>query len=178
MILRHIRLAGPAKVDSMLAHKLNFRGLLQNIDLCTINAGHPVNALHPGRVCKHVFQMISGKFLEFDTHTMLIVLNQDDASYTDITLAKGGIAAIVSTSSNLDPDLPLREQLNYVPVGIQLVLEGRRTDWDTFVLFNFTKYCGLTALKTGNHIGWRTLNGLVTAAVKLRRSRKRKCCPS
>jgi hypothetical protein len=70
---------------------------------------------------------VSVSFLEFgtvrDTSGDLTVINQDD-TYADVSLESGDTITFNSISSSLDTTLPLGEQLNLVPGGVQLVLRG------------------------------------------------------
>ena len=62
-------------------------------------------------------------FLEADTTPGLSIINQD-STYFDSTITDGQVLTYESVSANLDPDVPLEDQMDSVPGGVMLVLFG------------------------------------------------------
>ena len=109
-------------------------------------------------------EIISIQFLEFDTSGELIVINQDD-SYSNASLAHGSVVTFESIANNLDPDVPITDQLDFLPGGVQVTLRGRVTDdvtGDTRIVSNritwsYTNACDVwPVMESGESIGWIT----------------------
>jgi len=116
-------------------------------------------------------EIISIQFLEFDTSGGLIVINQDD-TYSNTTLKNGDVATFKSISDNLDPDVPIEDQLDILPGGVQLTLRGRTIDEVTGeekivsnrITWSYTNACGVEPLEAGQSIGWTTFGELEPAS--------------
>lgn len=74
---------------------------------------------------KHTrIEIVSMQFIEFDATGFLIVLNQDD-SYANTSLFDGDTISFDSISQNLTTNVPLEDQMEYLPGGVQLAMTGR-----------------------------------------------------
>mmetsp|Transcript_30477 Transcript_30477/g.51993 ORF Transcript_30477/g.51993 Transcript_30477/m.51993 type:complete len:598 (-) Transcript_30477:299-2092(-) len=108
-------------------------------------------------------EIVSIQFLEFDTTGDLIVINQDD-TYANTTLKTGDVATFKSISNELDPDLPINEQLDYLPGGVQITMRGRILDAETGeeeivsnrITWSYSMDCQVEPIQTGSAIGWAT----------------------
>ena len=113
---------------------------------------------------KDNIEIISIQFLEFDTSGKLIVLNQDD-TYADTSLTNGDIATFKSISRDLDPALPIEDQLNLLPGGVQVTLRAKSVDQATGeekivsnrITWSYTNGCDEVPLNEGMGIGWTTI---------------------
>ena len=109
-------------------------------------------------------EIISVQFIEFDTSGELIVINQDD-TYSNVSLANGAVVTFTSISSDLDPALPISDQLELVPGGLQLMVKAKVTDdvtgvttiVDNRVAWTYTNECGVDPIEVGEGISWVTL---------------------
>ena len=114
------------------------------------------------------------QFLEFDTSIEFIVINQDD-TYSSASLFNGDVVTFQSISNKLKPEVPLQEQLEYVPGGVQLTVRGKtqtsKRDYEmggdvkeetiisNRITWSFTNSCGENALpvENGDNVGWVTI---------------------
>jgi hypothetical protein len=99
------------------------------------------------------------QFLEVDTSGDLSVINQVDRF--NVSLSDGDTITFDSVASNLNPNEPLADQLNYVPGGVLLVLRAR-SDGSTVIVTNrptwtYTNSCESLPLSVGDAIDWVTL---------------------
>jgi len=116
-------------------------------------------------------EIISIQFLEFDTSGRLIVLNQDD-TYADTSLNNGDIVTFKSISRDLDPTLPIEDQLDVLPGGVQVTLRGKVMDKKTGeekivsnrITWSYTNGCDVEPLNEGMGIGWTTIGELTPAS--------------
>ncbi len=115
------------------------------------------------RQVSYTGEVVSVSFVEFDTSGDFIVINQDD-SHSNHTFSSGESVTYTSISSNLDPTLPLSQQLDLLPGGLQLVVEAKFTDSngevlivDNRVAWAYTNECGVDPIATGDGIAWVSL---------------------
>ena len=109
-------------------------------------------------------EIISVQFIEFDTSGEFIVINQDD-TYSSVSLANGATVTYTSISSDLDATLPVSDQLDLVPGGMQLVIKAKVTDSttgevmivDNRVAWTYTNECGVDPIEVGEGVAWVTL---------------------
>jgi hypothetical protein len=109
-------------------------------------------------------EIISVQFIEFDTSGDLIVINQDD-TYSSVSLANGATVTYTSISSDLDTTIPVSDQLDLVPGGMQLVVKAKVTDAttgevmivDNRVAWTYTNECGVNPIEVGEGVAWVTL---------------------
>jgi len=112
------------------------------------------------------------QFLEFDTSGNLIVINQDDTSYFNTSHVSGDIVTFRSISNDLDPDVPMEDQLDYLPGGVQLTLQGRLVEGggaedeivSNRITWSYTNACDAEPLAVGERIGWLTVDNLQPAS--------------
>ena len=115
------------------------------------------------RLLAEDIEIISIQFLEFDTSGELIVINQDD-QYSNVTLNNGDTVTFKSIANDLDPSVPIGDQLDYLPGGVQVTLRGRITDDVTNesrivsnrLTWSYTNACDVEPLVGGESIGWIT----------------------
>jgi hypothetical protein len=69
-------------------------------------------------------KIISIQFFELDTLSVLIVINQD-GTYSNISLAVGATVTFNSISTDLDPTLPISDQPDLIPGGHKRLLWQR-----------------------------------------------------
>jgi hypothetical protein len=105
-------------------------------------------------------QLISAQFLEMDTSPNMQIINNDD-QYINVTFPDPSniVLQFSSISNLLNPDLPLSEQMEYVPGGAILILVGTTADGEVVrnrMLWTYTMGCGLEdyTVLDGNVIGW------------------------
>ena len=105
------------------------------------------------------------QFLEFDTSEAFTVINQDD-TYSSVSLANGDVVTFESIAKDLDPNIPIEEQLDYLPGGAQVTLQGRGTDDVTGeilivsnrITWSYTNACDVwPVLESEDSIGWITI---------------------
>jgi hypothetical protein len=116
------------------------------------------------RQATYTGEIVSISFVEFDTSENFIVINQDD-THSNISMASGATVTYASISSDLDPTLPLSDQLELRPGGVQLVVEAKFTDTttgevlivDNRVAWAYTNECGVDPIATGDGIAWVTV---------------------
>lgn len=102
--------------------------------------------------------MTSISFLEVDTTSEMVIINQD-SSYFTTNLTDGSVVTFTSISNQLDDTLPIQNQMEYVPGGIVLVLYGYDED-DNYVqntvswAFGGEGHCDSEPLSDGDTIGW------------------------
>ena len=109
-------------------------------------------------------EIISVQFIEFDTSGELIVINQDD-TYSSVSLTNGATVTYKSISSDLDATLPVSDQPDLVPGGMQLVVKAKVTDGttgevtivDNRVAWTYTNECGVDPIEVGESVAWVTL---------------------
>ena len=108
--------------------------------------------------------IISVQLIEFDTSGELIVINQDD-TYSNVSLENGATVTFTSISSDMDPTLPVSDQPDLVPGGLQLVVKAEVTDGttgevmvvDNRVAWTYTNECGVDPIEVGEGVAWVTL---------------------
>ena len=109
-------------------------------------------------------EIISIQFLEFDTSGELIVINQDDTNES-VSLSTGDTVTFRSISNNLNPAVPIGEQLDFLPDGIQVTLRGRSTDGSIVsnrITWSYTNDCDAQPLDSDESIGWITTVSIYT----------------
>ena len=128
-------------------------------------------------------EIFSVQFLEFDTTGELIVINQDD-SYANASLATGDVVTFESISSNLDPCVPIEEQLDFFPGGVQVTMRGLVTvDGEELIVSNrvtwsYSNACDAEPIGAGDEIGWLTVVSTKAADMILLRECFRLLCTS
>lgn len=107
-------------------------------------------------------EIISVQFLEFDTSGNLIVINQDD-SFSNTSLTNGDIISFKSISNDLDPEVAIGDQLDYLPGGVQLTVRGKVTNdageesvVSNRLTWSYTNACDAMPIESGDAIGWLT----------------------
>lgn len=108
-------------------------------------------------------EVISLQFLEFDTSGELIVINQDD-SYADTSLSSGDVVSFKSIANDLEPSVPIEDQLDFLPGGVQVTIRGRIVDAVTGeetivsnrITWSYTNACDAEPVDVGDSIGWVT----------------------
>ena len=105
-------------------------------------------------------ELISAQFLEMDTSPNMQIINNDD-QYINVTFPDPSniVLQFSSISNLLKPDLPLSEQMEYVPGGAILILVGTTADGEVVrnrMMWTYTMGCGLEdyTVLDGNVIGW------------------------
>jgi len=116
-------------------------------------------------------EVISVQFLEFDTSGALVVLNQDD-TYSNVSLANGDVFTFKSISSDLDPGVPIEDQLDLLPGGVQVTLRGRVFDEESQenkivsnrITWSYDNACDVVPITGGESIGWTTIEDVSPAS--------------
>lgn len=105
-----------------------------------------------------ITEVTSILFLEVDTAPELNIINQDSTYFTT-NLSDGSVITYTSISMQLDHTLPLKDQMEYVPGGVVIVLFGNDEEgnavqntvaWD----YGGKGYCDSEPLSDGDAIGW------------------------
>ena len=118
--------------------------------------------------------IIDVQFLEFGTQGDLTVINQDDRD--DQSLKNGDMLVFNSISQDLNPALPIGEQADYIPGGVQITLRGRLNEAqddgsvvekvvNQRLTWSYTNGCfgeGVP-VNEGDRIGWLTFESLTHA---------------
>ena len=140
---------GPVrKLKHSSLHNLKNDRSLQGLDLAT-SMRAPASP---------ITEVTSILFLEVDTKPELNIINQDGTYFTT-ALSDGSVITYASISKQLDHTLPLKDQMEYVPGGVVLVLFGNDEEgnavqntvaWD----YGGIGYCGSEPLRYGDAIGW------------------------
>jgi len=97
-------------------------------------------------------------FIEFDSTGSLLIINEDN-SYLPTNLTNGAIISYDSISAQLNPSLPLEEQLDRVPGGAGLFVFGNNEQGDIIERGRFVwefapDNCGVVPMLTGEALGW------------------------
>ncbi len=105
------------------------------------------------------------EIFEYDTSAGLAVINQEIWNNQD--LSDGDTIQFTSISSNLDPNKPLDEQLEFFPSGVILQATGVNSN-DQDVTNTFTweydiEDCTTEQITTGNYIGWMNVADVTPA---------------
>ena len=100
------------------------------------------------------------QFLEFDTSGELIVINQDD-TLSETSLINGDSVSFKSIGNDLDPEVAIGDQLDYLPGGVQMTLRGRVTDdngetniVNNRITWSYTNACDVQSVEEGDEFGW------------------------
>jgi len=131
----------------------------------------------PSKHQLHKMTIIGIQFVEFSSEELtgdLIVINQND-QYSNTTLHDGDTVSFDSISNELNPSLPLKEQLYLVPGGVQIALRGLLEDKDGLieekiinqhVTWSYTNACDVEPIEAAKSIGWVTVTSELTRASK------------
>ena len=129
----------------------------------------------PSKHQLHKMTIIGIQFVEFSSEQLtgdLIVINQND-QYSNTTLYDGDTVSFDSISNELDPTLPLGEQLYLVPGGVQIAIRGMLEDKDGLieekiinqhVTWSYTNACDVEPIEADRSIGWVTVDSELTHA--------------
>jgi len=129
----------------------------------------------PSKHQLHKMTIIGIQFVEFSSEELtgdLIVINQND-QYSNTTLHDGDTVSFDSISNELDPTLPLGEQLYLVPGGVQIAIRGMLEDKDGLieekiinqhVTWSYTNACDVEPIEADTSIGWVTVTSELTHA--------------
>jgi len=129
----------------------------------------------PSKHQLHKMTIIGIQFVEFSSEELtgdLIVINQND-QYSNTTLHDGDTVSFDSISNELDPTLPLGEQLYLVPGGVQIAIRGMLEDKDGLieekiinqhVTWSYTNACDVEPIEAEQSIGWVTVTSELTHA--------------
>jgi hypothetical protein len=123
--------------------------------ICQINTVPP----NDDSVDFSTLKVFDVQFLEVDTSGDLSVINQVDRF--NVSLSDGDTITFDSVAAKLNPNVPLADQLNYVPGGVLLALRAR-SDGSTAIVTNrptwtYTNSCESLPLSVGDAIDWVTL---------------------
>jgi hypothetical protein len=123
--------------------------------ICQINTVPP----NDNSVDFSTLKVFNVQFLEVDTSGDLSVINQVDRF--NVSLSDGDTITFDSVAAKLNPNVPLADQLNYVPGGVLLALRAR-SDGSTAIVTNrptwtYTNSCESLPLSVGDAIDWVTL---------------------
>jgi len=140
-----------------------------------INLEDPLGEAVPEKLARQIadgsLEVISVQFLEFDTSGALVVLNQDD-TYSNVSLANGDVFTFKSISSDLDPGVPIEDQLDLLPGGVQVTLRGRVFDEESQenkivsnrITWSYDNACDVVPITGGESIGWTTIEDVSPAS--------------
>jgi len=129
----------------------------------------------PSKHQLHKMTIVGIQFVEFSSEELtgdLIVINQNDL-YSNTTLHDGDTVSFDSISNELDPTLPLGEQLYLVPGGVQIAMRGRLEDpnglieekiINQHVTWSYTNACDVEPIEAEQRIGWVTVTSELTHA--------------
>ena len=112
-------------------------------------------------------QLLSALFLELDTSKDMHIINQDE-EYINVTFPPNDDSSPVtdyalsftSISAMLDPDIPLNDQLQFVPGGVILVLIASAESGELIrnrLLWTYEMGCGMeesVTVEVGDEFGW------------------------
>ena len=127
-----------------------------------------------------VERLVSAQFLEMDTSPDMNIINQNDeyiyipydpSDVSDITLS------YTSVSANLDPAVPLDDQLDSLPGGVILILVGRTAIGEIVrnrLMWTYTMGCGEedVTVQVGEGLGWTMFVSFVLCFLIIN-----DCCP-
>ena len=127
-----------------------------------------------------VERLVSAQFLEMDTSPDMNIINQNDeyiyipddpSDVSDVTLS------YTSVSANLDPAVPLEDQLDLLPGGVILILVGRTAIGEIVrnrLMWTYTMGCGEEDLtvRVGEGLGWTMFVSFVLCFLIIN-----DCCP-
>ena len=99
-------------------------------------------------------------FKEFNSQG--IELTSSSVTYDSISLVNGQIISFASASASLDPDLSLQDQIDQVPVSVEINMFGPNPDPDdelcpeisNKLTWTYDMSCGSRPIQTGDNIGW------------------------
>ncbi|KAL7473153.1 hypothetical protein ACHAXS_013548 [Conticribra weissflogii] len=117
---------------------------------------------------KAPIEITSVQYLEFDTSGDLTVLNQDDTHALNASFTDGDFMSYFSITSFLDPTIALGEQMEFVPGGASLIINGKNADGVAVrnrVFWIYNLECGkdVVTINDGDSIGWVTISANVNA---------------
>lgn len=89
-------------------------------------------------------------------------LTSSSVAYDPISLVDGQIISFASASASLDPNLPLQDQIDQVPVSVEIKLFGPSADStdppgqiiSNRLTWTYDMSCGSRPIQTGDNIGW------------------------
>lgn len=89
-------------------------------------------------------------------------LTSTSVTYDPISLVNGQIISFASASALLDPNLPLQDQIDQVPVSVEIKMFGPNPDPDDTqcqeisnkLTWTYDMSCGSRPIQTGDNIGW------------------------
>ena len=120
-------------------------------------------------------QLLSAQFLEMDTSPNMNIINQDDQyiDFSSSSEASGPSSSSItsftlsytSISAYLNPNIPLDEQLEYVPGGAILILVGQTEEGEIVrnrVMWTYTMGCNTEdrTVEVGDVFGWTMFDNL------------------
>ena len=102
---------------------------------------------------------------EYDTSNDLQVINQQ--VFSDQSLVDGDIIQFTSISSQLDPSIPLHDQLQYFPGGLILKYAGVNSN-DEYISNTIAwgyniEDCTTEQISAGEYVGWTTIEDVTPA---------------
>lgn len=89
----------------------------------------------------------------------LIIINRDTATYSNTNLTDGSLVTFTSISNQLDEASPFKDQIEYVPSRVHMVLKGEDAGGLTLLNLALWSYggeghCYSEPLSDGDTIGW------------------------
>ena len=95
-------------------------------------------------------------FLEYDSESNVITYDESIGDLSD-----GSVVTFISISNQLDPELPLEDQMQYVPLVVQIEIHGNYKDdyellHEVTWIYDGSAY-GQSPLILGDSIGWLEL---------------------
>ena len=89
-------------------------------------------------------------------------LTSSSVTYDPISLVDGQIISFASASASLDPNLSLQDQINQVPVSVEIKMFGPNPDPNdelcpvisNKLTWTYDMSCGSRPIQTGDNIGW------------------------
>lgn len=89
-------------------------------------------------------------------------LTSSSVTYDPISLVDGQIISFASASASLDPNVPLQDQIDQVPVSVEIKMFGPSADPDdepgqiisNRLTWTYDMSCGSRPIQTGDNIGW------------------------
>lgn len=89
-------------------------------------------------------------------------LTSSSVTYDPISLVDGQIISFASASASLEPNLPLQDQIDQVPVSVEIKMFGPSADPDdepgqiisNRLTWTYDMSCGSRPIQTGDNIGW------------------------
>ena len=107
------------------------------------------------------------QIFEYDTTSELNVLKQEEITNSDQDLSNGQTFEFTSISSDLDPNIPLEDQIDYFPNGLIVKISGRNANNEyvsnTFAWEYDIEDCTTEQISVGDYIGWTTVTETTSA---------------